>query len=50
MDKRESRPRELTDEGIKAVVGGHNVGHAYGQDPYAPPDQVNLGNGPKGPK
>jgi hypothetical protein len=52
MDKRESRPRELTDEEIKAVAGGNSVGpqaHAYGQDPLLPAKLSNTGNGPKSP-
>jgi hypothetical protein len=48
MDKRESRPRELTEEETKAVAGGDGLGHAFGQEAL-PSWLVNLGvnSGPK---
>jgi hypothetical protein len=46
MDKypRETSPRELTDEEMKAVAGG-GVGHAFGQS-TDPANEINEGLGP----
>jgi hypothetical protein len=48
MEKRETRPRELTDEETKAVSGGAGIifGNAWGKIEH-PANDINNGVGPR---